>query len=175
VSVTVIATGRPILRNRSDQEGDAVCPDAFLFSMLSQSQASKRFHPPLHLSKLLRHQRVRIRRAIEDEREHEGPATGHVIRAIDCEFPLTPEVAFLARLRVGRDHRHEQVTGLDLPSDQRIPGIAAAKLALVESHLDARGAKGIAQVLCGSRVLRCIAQEHRPAPVGHGALITQGV
>jgi hypothetical protein len=40
---------------------------------------------------------------------------------------------------VRRDDRHEQATALDLPADQRIPGIASAKLALVEPHLDTRG------------------------------------
>src|SRR5450631_1732985 len=97
---------------------------------------------PLNLSKLLRHPGIRIRRAIDDDREQEGSIFGHVVRAIDGELPLAPEVPFLARLRVCRDDRHKQVTALDLSADQPIPGIASAKLAPVEPHLDTTADEG---------------------------------
>ena len=34
--------------------------------------------------------------AIDDNREQEGPASGHVVRAIDGELPFTAEISFLA-------------------------------------------------------------------------------
>src|SRR5580700_2419788 len=94
---------------------------------------------PMYFPKLLRHDGLRIGGSIDDDREQEGSALGHVERACHRKVPLTPEVAFLARLRVRRDDRHKQVTASDLPADQCIPGIASAKLALVEPHLDTSG------------------------------------
>src|ERR1700722_11310092 len=94
---------------------------------------------PMHFAKLLRHLGLRIRSAIDDDRKQERSALVHVERTGDRKVPFTPEVAFLARLRIRRDDRHKQVAALDLPADQRIPSITAAKLALVEPHLDACG------------------------------------
>src|SRR5450432_1158049 len=84
---------------------------------------------PMHLPKLLRHQGIRIGGAIDDDREQEGSALSHVERASHRKVPLTPEIAFFARLSVRRYDRHEQATVLDLSADQRIPGVASAKLA----------------------------------------------
>ena len=129
---------------------------------------------PLHFPKLLRHHGLRIGGAVDDDREQEGSALGHVESASHRKIPLTPEVAFLARLRVRRDDRHKQVTALDLPADQRIPGIASAKLALVEPHLDPRGTQRIAQLLRRVGVLGRVTQEHWSARIGHGAPVAVG-
>jgi hypothetical protein len=58
--------------------------------------------------------------------------SGHYTRANSA-----PEAALLARLRAGRDDRHEQRAFLDLPADRRIPRVAAAQLALVEPDVEA--------------------------------------
>ena len=47
----------------------------------------------------------------------------------------------------GRNHRHEERTVFDLLADLRIPRVAADEFALVEPHFDARGAKGVANLL----------------------------
>ena len=50
----------------------------------------------MHFPKLLRHHGLRIGDTIDDDREQEGSALGHVERAGHGNVPLTPEVAFLA-------------------------------------------------------------------------------
>lgn len=130
---------------------------------------------PLHLAKLLRHPCLQIGRAIDDDREQESPIPGHVARTIDGELPLTAKVAFLAFLCVRRNHRHEQVTALDLLPDGRIPAVAAAKFTLVEPHRDARIAQDLTKTLGGPGVLRRIAEEYGPAGIGHSAVVTEGL
>jgi len=56
----------------------------------------------------------------------------------------------------------------DLAANLLVPGITAAKLALVEPHFDAGCAQGRAEALCGLMVLRGIAQKDRVIRVGHG-------
>ena len=46
---------------------------------------------------------------------------------------------------------------LDLFADRGIPSIPTPQLALIEPHLNARGAQSIAKLLRGLRILRSIA------------------
>src|ERR1700691_3515634 len=82
------------------------------------------------------------------------------MRAIDRELPFEAEITFGANTRVFRYDRNEQRAGLDLISDRVVPGIAAAQLALVEPHLDARGAQGLTDALGGRGVLGGVAEEY---------------
>jgi len=91
------------------------------------------------------------------------------VRALDGELPLQPEVTLAACIGIRGDQRDEQAAVANLPSDQRIPGIASPQLALIELHFDPRGAQSFAQAQRGIGVLGGVAQEHRLARVGHGA------
>ena len=56
---------------------------------------------------------------------------------VRSELPLTPEVALVAPLGVGRDDGYEQPAVVDVRADVAIPGVASAQLVLVKPHLDA--------------------------------------
>src|ERR1700691_209623 len=82
------------------------------------------------------------------------------MRAIDCKLPFEAEIAFGPTTGVFRYDRNEQRAGLDLLSDRVVPGVAAAQFALVEPHLDARGAQGPADALGGRCILGGVAEEN---------------
>ena len=77
--------------------------------------------------------------------------------AVDREFPLETEVAFIAGVRAAGDDREEERAGLDLLADRLVPGIPAAQLALVEPDLDAGGAERLANPLRSLCILRGVA------------------
>jgi hypothetical protein len=88
------------------------------------------------------------------------------VAAVNGEFPFEPKIPFVAGVRVFRDHRNEQRATLDLLADRLIPGIAAAKFALIEPHLNACGADGLTETLGGLGVLGGVAEEDRVARLG---------
>src|ERR1700728_4051465 len=76
------------------------------------------------------------------------------------ELPFKPEVSLTTSVGVFRDHRHEQGAVLDLPSDRRIPGIAAPQLALVEPDLDSCFAECTGDTFRSRGVLRSVTNKY---------------
>ena len=81
--------------------------------------------------------------------------------AVFRKFPFESEIAFVARLRVGRDDGHEQHTCRDLLPNLLIPGVTTDEFAFIEPNLDARRPQRRANAPRGLRVLRCVGQEDR--------------
>src|SRR5580658_569078 len=95
---------------------------------------------PLDCVELLWNSRVLISGSVDDYGHKKRLVIGHAMRARDGEFPFAAEIALESRLGVGRYDRNEEGAISDLAADLLVPGIAAAKLALVEPHLDPSGA-----------------------------------
>ena len=93
------------------------------------------------------------------------------MRAIDGEFPLAPEVTFLASLGRGRNDGDKQRAVADLLADLVVPRISAAQLALVEPDLDAARPQRLANAPRRLGILRGVAQEYGLPNIGHGILI----
>jgi hypothetical protein len=107
-----------------------------------------------------RHIRFRIPRVVNGHRYQKRSAVGSIMGAIDAEFPLTPEISFLASLRGRRDDGNEERAIVDLPADLPVPGISAPQLTLIEPDLDPAGAQRIANAPGRIGILRGIAQEY---------------
>ena len=80
--------------------------------------------------------------------------------ALISQSPLQSKIAFRSRLRVGRDHRHEQSAVLNLPADFRVPLVADHQLIQIKPYLHAGRAKGLANTLCGLGILRCVTEKY---------------
>jgi hypothetical protein len=78
---------------------------------------------------------------VDNDRDKERHPLGQVVRAIDGEFPLAPEITLGPRFRACRDNRHEQPALTDLLANAAVPRVPTPKLALVEPDLDASGAE----------------------------------
>ena len=100
---------------------------------------------------------------VDDHRDDEGAIFRHVVGAVHRHSPLAPKVAFLPRLRVGGDDRHEKRAVLDLAADFLVPHIAAAQFAHVEPDLHAKGAEGFGNVPGGFTVFPGIGKEDSAA------------
>ena len=112
---------------------------------------------PLYIPKPLRHPFVIIRCVVDGHRQQECSVRRHQMAAVDREFPLETEVAFIAGVRAAGDDREEERAGLDLLADRLVPGIPAAQLALVEPDLDAGSAERLANPLRSLCILRGVA------------------
>ena len=109
----------------------------------SRRWVSVRQTRPLHLAEAVRYVRARVARVIDDDRNQKGYALGHVTSAFDRQPPLAAEVALMTSVRVGGDDRYEEGAIVDLLANRAIPGIPAAKLALVEPDFYACDSKRI--------------------------------
>ena len=101
-----------------------------------------------------------LRGGIYRHRQDKHDVIGHVMGPVDCELPLPPEVALLARVGVGRDNRHEEPAFPDLPADLLVPGVASPQLALVVPDIEAGDGKGVAEGPGSLAVLRRVADEN---------------
>jgi hypothetical protein len=122
---------------------------------------------PLPLAEPVRDARGRLRRAVDGDRQEEGPVVRDIEHPVDGEVPLAAEVALAAGLGRGRDHRDEQRALADLPADRRVPRGAAAQFAAVEPDFGARGAQRPGEAGGRIGVLRRIAQEDRVRGLAH--------
>jgi hypothetical protein len=93
------------------------------------------------------------------------------MRAIDGEFPLAPEVTFLASLGRGRDDGDKQRAVADLLADLVVPRISAAQLALVEPDLDAARPQRLANAPRRLGILRGVAQEYGLSRLRHRGVL----
>ena len=114
---------------------------------------------PLQFAESVRDAFVRLRRAVDDDREQEGLVRRDQVGAIDRQLPLEPEVAFDAIMGIRGDDREEQGAGFDVLANRGVPGVPTAQLALIESHLDVRGTQRSADLLCGSGIFGRIAEK----------------
>src|ERR1700722_1359035 len=96
---------------------------------------------PLYLTKPIRDSALLVRCVIDDHRQQKRQGRRHQVTTVDTELPFEPKVSLSTNVRILRDHRYEQRAAFYLAADRRIPAVAAAKLALVEPHLDAGAAK----------------------------------
>ena len=129
---------------------------------------------PLNVAKFVRNAGNCVTGIVDHDRQQKRHVVRHVQRPVCRQIPFPPEVAFLSRLRVRGNHRHEKRAFPDLLPDRRIPGIAAAQFVLVEPDLETRRAQGLANASCCFGVLRGLAEKdcfgggtHGPAGV-HG-------
>src|ERR1019366_7435573 len=81
---------------------------------------------PLIAHELLGHRRLVRGRLVHDHGHDEGDPGRHVMRALDAELPLAPEVALASLLGRGRYDRHQQRAFADWPLDLLVPGIVPA-------------------------------------------------
>ena len=121
----------------------------------------------MHFAELVRHCSASFLRIIDDNRKNKGLPLRHVVRAIDCQLPLEPEVALSSFVCVPRNDGDEQTAALDLLTNRLVPRLAATQLALVEPYLDAAVAKGFANSLGRLRVLGGVAEKHSMRQLGH--------
>jgi hypothetical protein len=126
---------------------------------------------PLHFSKPIRESVLLVRCVIDHNRQQKWQVRCHQVASVDRELPFEPKVSFASIVSVLRDYRNEQRAALYLAANRHIPGISPAQLALIEPHLDARGAQRVAQLLRSFGVLGGVAQEHRSARIGHGVTV----
>ena len=104
---------------------------------------------------------------VDDDGNEKWLVVCHVLRAIDGQPPLAPEVAFEPGLRLRRDDGDEQHARANLLADLLIPCIAAAKLALIEPDFDARSLKRVADAARRLGILRGIAEKDGRVPLAH--------
>ncbi len=90
----------------------------------------------MEFAEALRDALVCLRCVVDDDREQECLVGSQKVRTIDREFPFKTEVALDPGMRILRDDRDEERTGLDLPADRGIPGVPASQVALVEPDFD---------------------------------------
>ncbi len=108
---------------------------------------------PLHVPEFLRHACVHVNRGVDHHRQQERLVVCHVQRSVHRQVPFAAEVTFLARLRVRRNHRHEERAFLDLPADRCVPRVAPAQRTLVEPDVEARCPQRVADAPGSLRVL----------------------
>jgi hypothetical protein len=73
--------------------------------------------------------------------------------ALIRKIPLKPEIAFMPRRRVRRNHRHKQCAVVDLPADLVIPRVSAPQFALIEPDFDSGSAECLANLLGSLHIL----------------------
>jgi hypothetical protein len=95
----------------------------------------------------IRHSGATFVRPVNGYRDQKCPVVGHVVRAVDRKPPLAAEVTLVTRLGMSRDDRDEQAAVVNPLANLPIPGVSAAKLALVEPDFNPGGAQGLANPL----------------------------
>jgi len=115
----------------------------------------------LHAHEFIGDERGGLRGVINRHREKKRHPCGHVMRALDGDFPFAAEVALAPRLGARGDDRHKQGAGADLGADLRVPRIAAAQLILVKPHLHAEGAQGVSQAAGDFGIFAGVTEKNR--------------
>ena len=115
---------------------------------------------PLYLTEFFRHPGGHVRRVINRNRQKKGLLLGHVVRAINRQFPFPPEIALQSRVGVARNHRNKERTILDLAADFGVPRVATHQFAPIKPHLNPMIPQRFGNRLGRGGILAGIAEEN---------------
>ena len=142
------------------EHADAVRPELGELRPLLRRQLPGAHPRPLHGAEPIGHERVGLAGVVDHDRQNKRHARGDAPRPLGREVPFDAEIAFVPRLRIGRDNRDKQHTLLDLPTNLCVPLVARLQPALdVEPHLHPRRAQRLGDALGRLRVLRRVGKE----------------